>query len=1163
MISPLHPRWSPLVGALWLLGSSLGTTQTKSIPASKPGAEGPAFSMAAWLDSIKDVNFDQWNRNHPGPHGNWFAPDSDECAKRYEITWGPLGIRTRMHDHTWGPLPAFRRAWPKRLLDANGELMFDCFEIIAVMPGSPADGHLQAGDLLIAMDGGLFRTAGALRMNQPLWKHQLSRGLEIDAGEKLDLAEGRGRVSFDIIRPDQQPDEPFTGGSISKDAQITDELPRTPGHEAELDAPVTAGQELTVLLELTRGGNGSCGAEFIRPRLEGPAGTLDLSNLRRISESTGWGSIRRGGIRYKGKEVAESLWNHAPGHFTWVVPPGYNRFRATLVSPPSAMGYKARLVTRTSPRALPAPLAAQHRVVEFPIPKIGSYGKTWPNVGDAKSVRVAQMTAEWLASHQQPDGSWKRNAGYTHNGYDTAWAGLGLLAHDDPRFRENIRKAAEFIAFDCPLDGWAVPSSMMIMFLSEYWLRTRDERMLVPISSMVERLRGEMVYGDWNGGHGHNPGYGGSGVSTGGSHIALAFALADLTPARAEEGIVQRMLARAQELAPDGFIPYGRSTSTRSFEPNLDGAGTYSGRHGPYLVASMIHGGPRLFTENARAMYERGVPGGIDQGHATQTLSTGWALVASAICDQKILERQMDALCWKFTMMRCHDGGFGWNAYRLEYMGGEGLLPGYLRAGNYLVVYNAHKKNLAMTGAPRWRAKTFPDLPPVCHEDAVTLGYYQRNWGVADTVLGKDSPPELKAGLKKILAMGKGKDTRGELFDFLRKSAVPVAETILSNKTLTSPLRPYLAEMIVGADLRVSVEPDKTDDKPVPGKWRVQLDAQHPLAGWLQGADKEQARLWREAPPLPMEGQLEILNAEGKALASLPIRKDFGGHGWHTRSESQVIDGPAAGPLSLIARFTYRIGNMNLQYDRPVIAGGDEPGNGEKGRKVLGDRVVWVPGTLAQDLSGWNASFHLPSGQFIAAATQGVASRVSRAHETWISPQQGSVPAGTPCEFGYHSGWQYFEARVASIRLTGFDEIVPKSITAGGGALDIETLMDHDRGTGHPAPKGEMRIELAKPETIRGIDLRVKPANNLRVKVFVGSGAQEKLVFLGRPTERCSAFDEQTTGRVRVVIEAIKGDLPPLVIEELRLIRSLGRHTQAGSPSLFSLESPPPNPTTP
>ncbi len=1111
--------------------------QAKSVPASRPES-GPGFRISEWREAIRKIDFDAHNRNHPGPYNGWFSPDNDDCATRYIITWGPLGIRTLMHDHSWGNLPAFRRAWPTRLQDARGDLLFDCFEVIDVIPGSPADGHLQKGDLLIAMDGGLFRTALSLRPDRPLWKHQGSRALEIDVGERLDLAEGRGRISFDVIRPGDSADVPVSAGGIVRELGVSEELPHEK-REVEIEVPVVAGQQVSVTLELTRGGNGSCGAELIAPRLEGPGGTLDLSAQRRISEHTGWGAIRRGGITYKDKEVEEALWFHAPGHLTWVVPPGFNRFRATVVSPPAAAGYKVKTTSRVSPRALPPQLAGLHRVVNFNIPKIGSYGRGFPHQGDAKSRAVADMTAAWLVDHQQEDGSWKRNVGYTHNGYDTAWAGLGLLAHADPAHAENIRKAAEYIAFRCPQDGWAVPSSVMILFLSEYWLRTKDERILVPLQSQLERLRGEMVYGDWNGGHGHNPGYGGSGVSTGGSHMALAFAVANLTPAKVEPGLIDKMLARAQELGPDGFIPYGRNVGTREFVPNLDGAGTYSGRHGPYLIASHIHGGPRLFTANCRAMYEKGPPGGIDQGHATDSLSTSWALLASASADAKILARQMEAMRWKFTMLRCWDGGFGWNAQRLEYMGGEGLLPPYLRSGAYLIAYNATKKNLAITGAPQWQAKHFPDLPPVCHDDAVALGYYQRNWGVAATALGDKAPASLKSGLASLLKMGKTADTHAELYGFLRKNAATAARDLLALSDVDDVLRHHLAEMVLGVDVRLAVELDRSDDQPIPGRWNVRLDAQHPLAGWWQGATDAERAAWRAGPPLPMAGEVRILNVSGKNFGTpLPIQPDFGNHGLHTRGENLVVpDGPTLGPLSLVAHIRYRVGDMSFDYKRPITADGFEAGNGEKGRKILGDRVVWVPGRLDQDLNGWNGSFTLPSGQFIAAATQGVATTVARRHQSWISPTDGTVPLGTRAEFGFSSGWQFFEARLASIRLGGgFHEAIPAAIRADGKELDLEPLMDHDRETGVPLSADAIEIELKTPTAVRGVDLRLKSnGRDQRMTIQARTGGDWQTVFAGRPGDRSSAFPAVTTDRVRVTLERGPASPADEALQELRI----------------------------
>ena len=77
----------------------------------------------------------------------------------------------------------------------------------------------------------------------------------------------------------------------------------------------------------------------------------------------------------------------------------------------------------------------------------------------------------------------------------------------------------------------------------------------------------------------------------------------------------------AQSICPTGMGPYGRMTETFTFEPDRECGGTYSGRHGPYYIASLICGGPELYTKNSRIMYGEGPIGGCDQGHSSETLS--------------------------------------------------------------------------------------------------------------------------------------------------------------------------------------------------------------------------------------------------------------------------------------------------------------------------------------------------------------------------------------------------------------------------------------------------------------------------------------------------------------------------------------------------------------
>jgi hypothetical protein len=1060
-----------------------------------------------------------------------------------------------MHDHTWGTFPAFRRIWPPTLVDAKGELLLDCFEVVDVIPNSPAEGHLQKGDLLLAMDGGVFVTSGALRPDQPAWKFQDTRSLEMDAGERLDLAEGRGRVSFDVLRlPEGQPPSLLAPPEVVavREAQVGGEMRLDALRELELDVPVKTGEELTLLLELTRKHNGSCAAELIRPRLEGPAGVLDLSNLRRFSQASGWGAIRRSvdndgrEIQYDEKPVTESLWFHAPGHLAWVIPEGFDRFRSTLVCRRNAEGYRARVVLRRPAAELPPQLEEHHQVVAFDIPKIGSYGKRAPDRADAKSAMVARMTAAWLAGQQQPDGSWKRTCGYTHNGYDTAWAALGLLSQADPAYEPHIRKAAEYLAFHCPQDDWTIPASMMVLYLSEYWLRTHDDRILPSLQTQVQRLRGKMLYGDYVSGHGGHPGYRGTGVSTGGSHLALAFAVAAQTPVKGDPRIVDRMLARAQELAPGGFIPYGRSTSERKFEPDLTSGATYSGRHGPYLIASYIHGGPRTFTDNCTAMYAEGEVGGMDQGHACQSMSTNWGLLAAGITSREALERHFYPLQWKLTMLRCHDGGFCQNAYRLEYQGGEGLLPNYLRSGAYLVIYNSEKHNLAITGAPQWRAKSFPDVPPICHDDAMALAYYQRNWGIAAAVLGDQAPPRLKAGLAKLLKLEVGEKTRSELFAFLQSAAAPTARDILKLSE-DDPLRKRsLAEMVLGVDLRLEVEPDTKDDNPIPGRWRVKLDVQHPLAGYFLGATDAERDAWRKNPPLPMEGSVEIV---GKPPVVLQFTRDFGRDGWHTQHLEAILEnGPDKGPAEMKARVRYQVAEMTFRYDRPIVAGGEEPGNGEKGRKLLGDRIVWTPGWLHRDLNSWNASFFLPSGQYISAATQGRAVRVKQGSKSWVAPDAGTLPAGTRCQFGFSSAWQYYEGRVGEIRIGQNDGAVsPKQWTCGSEPLDRQKMQDHDRSTSQTAnfpadAAAPLTIEaqLAAPTLVRGIDMRLKDdGRGLRLVVETQENGVWQVQFQGVPSPGLCSFPPVQTQQLRVQLLRERNAGNVVEVQEFHIIGKL------------------------
>ena len=177
-------------------------------------------------------------------------------------------------------------------------------------------------------------------------------------------------------------------------------------------------------------------------------------------------------------------------------------------------------------------------------------------------------SSEWLARQQQDDGSWPRFEGYTGRHYDTAWAGLALMATGDAKYDDAIRRGAEYVAFRAASDEWSIPSACALLFLSEYWLRYHDDRVVPAIRVWADRIVREYVQGDYTAGHGFNPGYRGTGISIGASHVALALAVANRTPVHIDGDLIDAMLEQVQMIAPGGFVSLrpgcrGMSTNAR------------------------------------------------------------------------------------------------------------------------------------------------------------------------------------------------------------------------------------------------------------------------------------------------------------------------------------------------------------------------------------------------------------------------------------------------------------------------------------------------------------------------------------------------------------------------------------------------------------------------
>jgi len=875
------------------------TTTKKEVVTKVVKATKVAFDFETWKSHYlkNKENAKQWDKDFCQGYTGWFDP---KLADQYFVNWGPLGIRTLMNDSSWGPeglkklrgwwqrndMDGFQKTWPKPLVDADGNLIVNSFSVKHVIPGSPADGHLQEGDLLLALNGHPFLTSDEARGDKKPWVMQYKRSLALGAGLLLDKAEAKKKISFTLLR-------------IPKDQM------------AQLPTP--------------------------------PAGTV---------------------------------------------------------------------VEKDGKLNLPEALKPYLKTVSFDIQPIGAYDPT--KIGGGKKIEnIIKMQAAWLVKNQQPDGSWERMHGYTMSHFDTAWAMIGLMSTGDPQYDPAIHKAAKFLS-TCKYDKWAGPRGIALLAASEYYLKYKDESYLPTVQRWVDSLEG-MVLPDMTIGHGHGPGYRGGSVAYGGSHVTVALAVAMKTPAKVPAGLLDQMLERVQQLAPEGKMPYGRYQKNKAFKtPDEESSANYNANHGPHLVSSLIHGGPKTFTENCSALYSKGSVGDMDRGHATETMSTTWGLIAANMVSPEAYQRHLNTMAWKLSLLRTYRGGFGKSAYILDYQGAEKLLDYALRSGAWLTALCAPRHELAITGNPKYKAHSFADIPPVNSYNANHLNYCKRNWGVAHAVI-KARDPKAKFLLDKklpdLLAIPADDQLPGTLASFLEKNAHPVAAEILKMKKIEQPLRSYLAELVLGVDVTIDVLLDKKT-----GEWGIKVENELPFAATNKVIPNQYL----------VKGTLTVeKNGQKVGVINLPVSKP------EKKKKSKKTKYPVSLSVQksdqVSAHIQYSVGDLHFDYRRPLKYLPTTVK--ECARVLINDRQVWVPGTLIGNHFGWNLSFNLPSGQRIAAASLGMTVEVyppeNSSEKPWHSPEfdkktqkyAHQLKAGTQAKFLYVSARRKAEARIPAVQL--------------------------------------------------------------------------------------------------------------------------------------------------
>ena len=1160
----LYPAESGSAGAPESPGPAGHPTETAAPARLLPsGTDAPPPPMPRPSDFPR-VESRERRARHPYPWTGWVEPNGEKCARESFISIGPLGVRALAHIPERMHMPAFRAAVPDAWMDGAGNLAEPVLEVVGITPGSPADGYLNVGDVIFRMNGGPLLSGRAYRPEQ-WYPTKDRRSLQPQIGHAMDEAEERGSIQFSIWRPGPEgaaakmPDSariPSARGNLA-------DGPVLKGNSKEVELVASTAGLAQIALRVDDGGDQihGDGAAWVNPRFLGPGFERPVSALPMLMGTVGYGGITAGLTDEKQIAshggVTNVILTHAVSEILYAVPAGATGIAVTARATsygavqPSLIGVRARTMAD-----YPAGHRSHMSEVTIPVPRIGRFMRGFPTQCP-KTRWVVSQQAAWLAAQQREDGSWARWAGYTTPAYDTAFCGLALMSTGDPQYEDAVRRAAHAVAYSIPADHWAVPRATTLLFLSEYYLRTRDRDIVDGITLAVRRVA-ECTLFDGSAGHGlRHPGYGTSGLNLGTGTAIAALAVAARTPAATDPRLIPSVIRYLDSVCTDGGVPYGRAWNTEQRPGSARALGS-AARTGPSLAGMALSPqGSDAFIREALAFY-RDTVGAGDVCHATQCLALFGTVIGLATSDRGLLEEHLAALQYKVALDRCFEGGVVVSEYPHDYQGAEGVMSEFIRTSIHILALTASRHTLAVTGNPAYAVSKRLPGAGVHHWDYFVLRRYLNDWTVALSLLGHRAPPALARGVQALQDLPPGPDLHPKLFELLQREAPPLAREIHRLNGLPPAVRAHAVELVLGVDLRIDAEYQEGDRTHA-----IRLAVIGPLFERLRWANDAEIEAAKQRPLLPFSGSVEIAaDPSGRLDGPVKFSWDDQPRGLDVRAGRRTLNQSVAQRSGGTARFTlparirYAVAGIALDYAREVPF--HEPRNIVGRNMFAAERRVAVRGIVARDAVGQELLLRLPAGPPLGLLwPEGMPQRIRQPEGEWLNDaaKQRPLLEGDEVQIEYVSNDVDAGTVTRAALLRTHARIVPiRSLTAdtGGAKVEGDPAVLHDgrtdtqvQVTGRPADGVVSLIAKFSPGTIvnglrvpdGGVDGQIQI-----LRLWHESPSGRRLLYVGRPSAMMAFPDASADG---LTLELQANGSRPLNLNELQFIHN-PRRTPGG-----------------